>query len=717
MKKERILEILDSIFIPTITYMLSGLLIIRLCKLSVSVTFFLIWAVMAGLFYAIREYFSNRAVNIGTGIYAVGIIIWFAFFVKENGRVHAVMLLLGFVAVYLLRLMMKRRVIRVTAGILGLAVMVYYVILGEDFSKGIVCLALILFLNSVSEMISLFYGGNAKSLIIIYIAVAVITLFAPVKSEPYGWDFVFKAIDSVEELCDRIVTEINYRMMDSGVDGIFHFKTSGYSDGASNQTLSVWESDIEQLMLYGDYTMRNTYLKGNVSGSYTQNGWRNEENFSVPDYRIDTLMTLYAIFHETDDIGELRKFMDVNKQQITLRNIKTESLFYPVKLLDISADNMVSDGDNLRCDDVNGRGYTYSYCFVDLDYSSEFISNLLKNSSSITYEEKEYYHIYDVLENIYGVTITPIPFEDFVKMASQYEQNVLSTYVGPDYEVTERTKELSKKIASGYQNEYESCRAIEKYMYQYNYNRTISIPEDANVLDYFLFEGKEGYCVHYATALAVMLHCRNIPARVAEGFLVDYKNRLESHTYSISSNRAHAWVEAYIKGFGWIRLEPTVVNALNANSVWYIEEADTEDIAQEETEDKDFTEEASQDEPQEKQSTPWIMVLKLFGGMVLIVGIILTVLYINHRIAVKKSTNPDIVCGYLISLLERKYTDRKESETLFEYFERLQKLDKVPDEIKDELPFVKKIMEEYWYGNKKVQDVEIERMKHLGSNL
>ena len=101
----------------------------------------------------------------------------------------------------------------------------------------------------------------------------------------------------------------------------------------------------------------------------------------------------------------------------------------------------------------------------------------------------------------------------------------------------------------------------------------------------------------------------------------------------------------------------------------------------------------------------------------MIVGIILTVLYINHRIAVKKSTNPDIVCGYLISLLERKYTDRKESETLFEYFERLQKLDKVPDEIKDELPFVKKIMEEYWYGNKKVQDAEVERMKHLGSNL
>ena len=101
----------------------------------------------------------------------------------------------------------------------------------------------------------------------------------------------------------------------------------------------------------------------------------------------------------------------------------------------------------------------------------------------------------------------------------------------------------------------------------------------------------------------------------------------------------------------------------------------------------------------------------------MIVGIILTVLYINHRIAVKKSTNPDIVCGYLISLMDRKYTDRKESKTLFEYFERLQKLDKVPDEIKDELPFVKKIMEEYWYGNKKVQDAEVERMKHLGSNL
>ncbi len=707
----------ESIFIPLITYMLGGLLVIRLCELSVNVTFFVIWAMLAGLFYEIRFYFSNRAVDIGTGIYAAGMIIWFAFFVKEDGRAHAVLLLLGFAAVYLLRYVMKWRIIRVLSGFLGLGAMVYFAIMGEDFSKGIVCLALILFLNSVSEMISLFYSGNAKSLIIIYVAVAVLTLFAPVKSEPYGWDFVVRMIDSFEEMCDRIVTEINYRMMDSGVDGIFHFMTSGYSDSDSDPSLSVWESDIEQLMLYGDYTMRNTYLKGNVSGSYTQNGWKNQENFSVPDYRIDTLMTLYVIFRETDDITELNKFMDIKKQEIGFRNIKTESLFYPVKLLDISADNMVHDGDSLRCDNVNGRGYTYSYCFVDLDYSSKFLSKLLKSCDNITYEKQDYYHIYDVLEKNYGLTISRIPFEDFVKMASQYEQNVQSYYVGEDFGVSERTALLSEEIAGNCETVYESCRSLEKYLYQYNYNHAVSFPENVNMTDYFLFEGKEGYCVHYATALAVMLHCRNIPARVAEGFLVDYKNRLESNTYSISSNKAHVWVEAYIKGFGWIRLEPTVVNALDANSVWYIEETDIEDIAEEETEYEIPTEESVKDEVQEKQSHPWLMLLKLFGGMVLIVGIILTVLYINHRIAVKKSTNPDIVCGYLISLLGRKYTERKESETLFEYFERLQKLDKVPDEIKDELPFVQKIMEEYWYGNKKVQDVEINRMKHLGSNI
>lgn len=717
MKKEWILEILDSIFVPLITYLLAGLFIIKLGQLSVNPTFFVIWAVMAGLFCAIQKYFSNRAVTMGICIYVAGMILWFACLGKESGRVHAVLILLGFAAILLLRLLMRWRMIKIFLGFLGLGSMIYCVIMGEEFSKGLVFLALILFLNAVSELIALFYSGNVKSLILIYVLIAALTLFMPASKEPYGWDFVFRMIHSVQEFVDKIVTEINYQMMDSDFGGIFRFQTIGYSDSDSDMSAGIWESDVEQLILHGDYTKRNLYLKGNACGSYTKDGWQNQENFSAPDYRIDALMTLYVIFRETDDIHELRKFMEIKKQDITLRNIKTESLFYPVKLLDISAENLRMEGDNLRSANTNSRGYAYSYSFVDLDYSNSYLIEIMKDCGNVVYEERDYYHIYDVLDEVYGVGITPIPFEDFVQMAASYEENVKKQYVGEDYGISERTVLLSEEITNECVTEYDTCKALEKYLYQYRYNKAVSIPKDVNVLDYFLFEGKEGYCVHYATALAVMLHCRDIPARVAEGFLVDYKNRLDGYTYSISSNKAHAWVEAYLEGFGWIRLEPTTVNAGDANAVWYPQAVDEEEIPEDETEEDTPLEEIQPEDKEEEQRQSWFLMIKLFGGMLGIVGMILVIMYVHHRIFVQRSSNPDIVCSHLISVLERRFSGRKDSETLFEYFERLQGMDKISDELREELPLVKKVMEEYWYGNGNVQEEDIERMKRLSGSI
>ena len=71
---------------------------------------------------------------------------------------------------------------------------------------------------------------------------------------------------------------------------------------------------------------------------------------------------------------------------------------------------------------------------------------------------------------------------------------------------------------------------------------------------YFLTESHRGYCIHYATAAAVLYRSLGIPARVAEGFAV------ETHAGSLTSVLAgdsHAWVEVYWDGVGWIPMEVT----------------------------------------------------------------------------------------------------------------------------------------------------------------
>ena len=68
-------------------------------------------------------------------------------------------------------------------------------------------------------------------------------------------------------------------------------------------------------------------------------------------------------------------------------------------------------------------------------------------------------------------------------------------------------------------------------------------------------ESKQGYCVHFASTMAVMARMLNIPARVAIGFLPGDLGA--NNTRTISANDAHAWPELYFEGVGWTRFEPT----------------------------------------------------------------------------------------------------------------------------------------------------------------
>ena len=72
----------------------------------------------------------------------------------------------------------------------------------------------------------------------------------------------------------------------------------------------------------------------------------------------------------------------------------------------------------------------------------------------------------------------------------------------------------------------------------------------------FLFVRKEGYCEYFASAMAVMLREQGIPSRVATGFQSGYYNDV-SGLYVVRASEAHAWVEGWIDGYGWITFDPT----------------------------------------------------------------------------------------------------------------------------------------------------------------
>lgn len=71
---------------------------------------------------------------------------------------------------------------------------------------------------------------------------------------------------------------------------------------------------------------------------------------------------------------------------------------------------------------------------------------------------------------------------------------------------------------------------------------------------YFLTVSHRGYCVHFATAAVAMYRALGIPARITEGFLVDAK---AGQAVDVKGNNAHAWVEIYRDGIGWLPVEVT----------------------------------------------------------------------------------------------------------------------------------------------------------------
>jgi hypothetical protein len=72
----------------------------------------------------------------------------------------------------------------------------------------------------------------------------------------------------------------------------------------------------------------------------------------------------------------------------------------------------------------------------------------------------------------------------------------------------------------------------------------------------FATRTKQGYCQHFAGAMALMLRYLGVPARVAAGFTSGTYDG-GTGTWTVTDHDAHAWVEVWFRGYGWMPFDPT----------------------------------------------------------------------------------------------------------------------------------------------------------------
>ncbi len=117
--------------------------------------------------------------------------------------------------------------------------------------------------------------------------------------------------------------------------------------------------------------------------------------------------------------------------------------------------------------------------------------------------------------------------------------------------------EVAARVTRGADSPYEAVLALESWFRQRGGFRYDESPPRVkrSPLVAFVTRTKAGYCQHFAGAMAAMLRMLGVPARVAVGFASGEKRA--DNTWVVTDHDAHAWVEVWFAGHGWIPFDPT----------------------------------------------------------------------------------------------------------------------------------------------------------------
>ncbi|GAC13549.1 transglutaminase family protein [Aliiglaciecola lipolytica] len=125
-----------------------------------------------------------------------------------------------------------------------------------------------------------------------------------------------------------------------------------------------------------------------------------------------------------------------------------------------------------------------------------------------------------------------------------------------------KTQEWVKSLRSQYPDDQDLINAVLAYFSEQPFIYTLQPPlMQINSVDTFLFEQQQGFCSHYASAMAYVLRLAGIPARLVTGY--QGGEMREGAFMSVYQYDAHAWIEALHSDKGWQRYDPTAVVAPN----------------------------------------------------------------------------------------------------------------------------------------------------------
>lgn len=164
-------------------------------------------------------------------------------------------------------------------------------------------------------------------------------------------------------------------------------------------------------------------------------------------------------------------------------------------------------------------------------------------------------------------SLVPAVTEDELRAASTvYPEWIRRRFLHLPDTVPERVLVLARDLTATPPTPYDRAKAIEAHLRTYPYNLELPQPPvNQDMVDYFLFDLKQGYCDYYATSMIVLARAAGLPARMTVGYASGTYD-VENGQYIVTEADAHSWVEIYFPEYGWIEFEPTAAQPVTDRS-------------------------------------------------------------------------------------------------------------------------------------------------------
>ncbi|MBR4667701.1 MAG: transglutaminase domain-containing protein [Butyrivibrio sp.] len=412
--------------------------------------------------------------------------------------------------------------------------------------------------------------------------IGVLVALFPVQDEPINWTSVIEAGERIVQSAGSVYDTMSYYFSDAFKGGSF---TTGYSSlnnvggkASSTQRTELILTTSEKPYVYfedketGEYMKRRrcVYLEGGKGVDR-----KNLVMFLQMLYAQQVPKEISQLFSHRSEVG------------IEYAYLRTKDEIAPMNSYKLTTHGKDIEGG--RSDLIHKKGYSIKAGYIDIDYGSPYLASIIKNAANLDNAEPATYdELGEYMKSLYGIDLRNIVTED------EYKDIVVKSSISSeaDLDVTGasgRMRELAAELTYGYDSTYDKARAIEEYIRQYTYSLESSDEAPKNVdmttaqgmselADSFLFETGKGYCIHYTSAMVMLLRLSGIPAKPALGFCYLYPFE-EEDAYKVSGGSAHTWPLVYLENASWISFEPTATYPTAQDMTWnktYKESSDSE---------------------------------------------------------------------------------------------------------------------------------------------